>query len=266
MSKDRSHLVPTQIVDKNGVSTTRHVKPSGSSALAQSAIPPVALKSVIATANTDLSRLTEAVFGHGYSKLDAKIMEKIHEDDSKTLPLAISLISNGSPDARESVLETLRGEIDDILALHGHAAYGKIWERWSRQEYDPWSQRLHHKMISIWTAVGVLEETGRDVTPDSLDEGMDVLDGLLHPLSTNGDRSDGPVYWRGLAAAVLSNVAFDEAHRRDAYEFPVWAGNHEDIARAINVAEERRTFNVATLTEILEHQDQSPKPIREGTL
>jgi hypothetical protein len=263
MSKDRSHLVPTQTVDKNGVLTTRHMNTSKPSASKQPRIPAITLAPTDTTDDTSVARLGTLIYGGHVTMINAKIIERLDESDKTATPLLVNLLTTGSEDTRSQVRMALATALYDLVTWQGTAAYSGPW---TNQNYDPWAQNIKHKAISAWHAMSVIEETGRVDTPEEVAKAMEQIDWFLHPLSTRGDRSDFPTYWRGVAAAALSNVEPTDKNRKDAFQFPVWAGNHEDVARVIEIAKERQTFNIPTITEIMGMQDEAATPLRQGTL
>jgi hypothetical protein len=195
--------------------------------------------------------------------INAKIIECLDENDKTATPLLVNLLTTGSEGTRSQTRMVLAKTLYDLVTWQGTAAYSGPW---TNQNYDPWAQDIKHKAISAWHAMSVIEETGRVDTPEEVAKAMEQIDWFLHPLSTRGDRSDFPTYWRGLAAAALINVEPTDRNRRDAFQFPVWAGNHEDISGVIDIAEERKTFNISTITGIMEMQERAVAPLRQGTL
>lgn len=263
MSKDRSHLLPTQTVDKNGVLTTRHMKTNKPSASKQTSFPAMNLAPTATTGDASVDHLGTLIYGGHVTMINAKIIENLDENDKTAVPLLINLLTTGSEDTRSHARNALATALYDLVSWQGTAAYSGPW---TNQSLDPWAQDIKHKTISAWNAMSVIEETGSAETPKEVANAMEKLDFFLHPLSTRGDRSDFPDYWRGLAAAALSNVEPTEGNRRDAFQFPVWAGNHEDISGVIEIAKERQSFNISTITGIMEMQGSAVAPLRRGTL
>lgn len=263
MSKDRSHLLPTQTVDKNGVLTTRHMKINKPSASKQTSFPAMNLAPTATTGDSSVDHLGTLIYGGHVTMINAKIIENLDENDKTAVPLLINLLTTGSEETRSHTRMVLATTFYDLVAWQGTAAYSGPWPN---QTLDPWAQGIKHNAISAWSAMSVIEETGRVETPKGLANAMEKLDWFLHPLSTRGDRSGFPDYWRGLAAAALSNVVATDSNRRDAFQFPVWAGNHEDIAGVIDIAEERKSFNISTITGIMEMKGSAVAPLRRGTL
>lgn len=263
MSKDRSHLVPTQTVDKNGVLTTRHMKTNKPSASKQASFPAMKLAPTATTGDASVDHLGTLIYGGHVTMINAKIIENLDENDKTAVPLLISLLTTGSEGTRSHARMALATTFYDLVTWQGTAAYSGPW---TNQSVDPWAQDIKHKTISAWHAMSVIEETGGVEKPEELAKAMEKLDLFLHPLSTRGDRSEFPTYWRGLAATALTNVEATDSNRKDAFQFPVWAGNHEDIDRVIEIAKERQTLNIPTITGIMGMQDQTVAPLRRGTL
>lgn len=265
MNTSRSHLTPTPIIDKNGVVTTRHMKASPTTSTSSTAIPPVALKKPSSYPDGSTEQFCEMVFGRDavgdHEKMVVKLMQ---DDDKKTLPLAARLLTTGSDIAQSNVRAVLDTAVSDIMCAQGESYDDELWmDKCS----TAWSPFIKHNMLAAWNAGNLLEETGSSDNPRFLENDIIQIDSALNPLATYGDRSADSTYWRGLAAAAMTRVYH---HTKDDAKtirgFVLWAGKHDDVTRVISTATERGTFNVVSLRELMDEQDRTAVPLREGNL
>lgn len=97
-----------------------------------------------------------------------------------------------------------------------------------------------------------------------LDRRMNDFVPLLFPPLRGPLRGDS--YWRGVVAIFLATPEGMELPAlKDQQAFIEWAGKHNDVKTIIDVALERKTYNVETLRFLVE-ENGSHKAVREGAL
>lgn len=246
-------LVPEKRTDKNGVTSTRWVKPSTAVETAHSLPQPqVAIQQLPQVSNeTLLNLMVSERFKRGLHESQLPDLNSgldlIREDDPSILALAEELMTSGSGRARSIAAEHLYG-----MALGITEAIRKVRDE---PQYYPdgwqaecvWGQEVKSALISGWSLGSVMDET-ETVTNDDEEE-FDIVDHIKEIHSDlSGDnrelyeRQDLP-YWRGVAALGIAYHAGVTGYNVDVLRFVEWAGAHEDIKYVIDSVKERRTVN-----------------------
>lgn len=272
----RSHLIPTPITDKNGVTTIRHMKPDASASSKPSSIPPVSLAANVqepAYKEGSVEHLTELIYGE-YSPDALKLVEFMYDDDRETIPLAIRFLTTGGETAKSRA----RAVLDTALNEIGNAFNNREDDEddfWRDDCHNAWSPLIKHRIASAWNGGNVLDdftEQGGDYwNPYKLDNRISELDSHLNPLAMYGDRSGDDNYWRGLTATALTKVPVlmtktQETDNIKLKKFVLWAGGHKDLNRVIRTATERQNLDATDLHAIMEEQDKLVPSLREGAL
>lgn len=262
----RSHLTPTPIVDKNGVSSTRLMKPSASKP-SVAAIPQVTSAPSIIEGSPE--QLMQIMFGDRRGDDEYYAINLMHENDMTTVPFAVRLLTTGTPTGRAFAQNELRGSLESIMESHSEHDNDDDW--WNRN-HIAWSPFAKQDMVLAWCAGNVYEEhqgEERQIDVHSLIKSARTLDAIFEPRLRRVDRSGDTGYWRGLCAIALTELGRGGIPRADMGEariFADWAGAHEDISRIISTADERGTLDYYNLREVLMAQDGITPSMREGAL
>lgn len=263
MSQNRSHLVPTPTVDKNGVLTTRHKKPENTSGDKANSIPQVSvMQESPSYVEGSIEHLADLVYGQD-SAAYSEVFRLMREDDKTTAPLGVRLITTGSELAKSEVRTVIDRAVSELFYAHNESDINDLWRD---RCHNSWSPVIKNHMVAAWNIGNVIEETGCTLRPSFMHGDIIDLDAALNPLGTYGDRSRDTVYWRGLAAVVATDLGIGEGRKQDARPFALWAGKREDLSRIVTLAKERRTLSPSNLQGIMDEQDRAAAPLREGTL
>lgn len=271
MSTNRSHLVPTTVLNKNGVVTTVHKKPDN--ALTQpTAFPPVSLPAehddfedvlrLVLLVPTSASAITPHFRG---------LLEEVRDNDPDSITLAARLLTTGSSAAQERAANSLFEALANMRTardIYGDKGANETWRE--RNCARSWSPEIKHDMVGAWHLSQMIEETGQTFESDEMD-GLERRLRSTDPRPTNfgrntDDYSRDDSHWRGLAVLTLTDLQFDYTQKEEIIKFLPWAGNHEHPDQIIDLASERGTFERDTLTTLLTTQENTAPALRQGTL
>lgn len=265
MGNHSTHLTPTPVVDKNGVLTTRNKKVDTAPAAKVSGIPPVTLTPAPSYAEGSIEHLRALIYGKDADTFDKAYLSLMEEDDKRTIPLAIRLLTTGSDIARSQVRATLESALYRLADAYGNSDVDELWRDRCREAMSPY---IKHNMLAAWSASDLIDELEIDTNPTLLGDRVTMID---DDLATQLDRSGDEKYWRGLAITALTGIKVDRFNPQDkslknARVFAPWAGKHEDPARLIEIAKERGTLEVRTLLGVMDEQDKTAAALRDGNL
>lgn len=263
MNQSRSHLMPTPIVDRNGVLTSRLMKNGLAAPAQRSGIPTVSIKpdALHQTENT-VDAVMDLVADKGGVQHDRRFFECLDEDDPETLPLAIKLMTSGSDISQHRTMGLLLYLVNSMR----HAS--EMHRNWQNHCDTSWSPFNKHTLLTSWNACEIIGETGSTYTPLQIETEVSRLDENINVYSSHGDRSHNNDYWRGLAILASGNIdyfALSRDDREHAGEFAVWAARQPDASAIIRIIEERRTIRIDTVSDLLAQQS-SNLPLGKGVL
>lgn len=260
MSKNNTNLIPTRIVNKNGVTTTVHRKSSHT----QNAVTRIPSP---ATMNTETQSHAEWI--------NARLTKLAHVSDETMLNASASffdtslgelsrrLLSSGTRTGQRLVADSLSFYVGR-LAEHLHST-GKTSA--STSAYS--GSLIHGEISRKWNYGNIREEAGLD--PNNItDEDIEHLK-YAHSMTSAGPSQYDDVaeedhytmpkvietHWRGVSALSLCFDFQDESEEADDAwasfdDFITWAGNHDDIGAVIRVAKKHRTIFPEKLEHLME--------------
>lgn len=270
-----SNLIPTPIVDKNGKPTLVHKKPTAEGVPPRTAMPhPVVSSQAPMSPQSRLYADTLAlIYSDDPSEQPMEAESLIFLLDSannETLPLLQRLLSTGVPEAQVNVRQAVQESLNDIGDAQRQGQRLADGEDYLQNVYGSFIQHgLAGDALRIWNAFNVRDETGSDISMESLFMTIGELESSyteMDPVFTEYPKDEW--YWRGVTAVAMSRYREGEqvtANRDDIKEFIEWSGKHEDITRVIEMASERGTIHTETIRSLMELQDPS-SPVREGIL
>jgi hypothetical protein len=197
------------------------------------------------------------------------ILSNIEGLDEDTLPLLVRLLTTGSQNAREDVRKafvataaSFQTAFDEAEHTHGQGDWNEYEDRWDRFLDGYERPFIRNRLLEVWNAANVIDETGSNVIIRDIISGMDKLAILLKSVNPDcDDAASTDRYWRGLAAIAVSRDGLPHLTEKGWVKLDVavpgfieWAGNHEDIATVIDVARERDSFDRGLLEGILVEQ------------
>lgn len=259
MTKNKSGLVPTRIVNKNGVSTLVYKSPTTSSNRS-SRIP-----SPAAASNTPVDRI---------EWINARLTKPANVTDETMLKAAREHFSAELGDLAHRVLSTgtstgQRLSANVLSRYVGLSAEFTQNSRNTRTSPAYIGNAIHGEVIRCWNYGNVREEAG--LAPDAItDEHLKDLQ-YAHSMITvtSSPYDDIPedahytmskeleAHWRGAAALSLcfdfedesddANLEWEKLDR-----FISWVANHADIGSVIRVAKQYNTIDPDKLTRLLE--------------
>lgn len=261
---NKQNLIPTQIVDKNGVVTTRHKKQentAGKKAVIPAvAMPPSPQQTTTAEDHDKLAiqKFLTAVNAAGspYFETAANL---IHENDRTTIPLAMELLESGSDKARHEVKMMLRYALDELAGAY---EYAEEDEKWRDNCNGSWSPRIKHQMMALWSLGNLVDDIHKDIRP--LADDARQMDYMLHLLEGYRDRSGDAAYWRGLGIMTLN--VFKVGSPENGKAFATWLGSQDDYEPLIAIVKERNILDIPTIIYILDEQEKTASALKLGTL
>jgi hypothetical protein len=256
-------LIPTPRTDKNGITSIRHMKPEMTPSVPVKHLPAVTLPAApeepVELTDEQLIDLIdpERLIPEGVDTY----LDLLREDDPETLPYISKLLTTGSERGREEILEVFRNQLN---RLANHYTYDG--DDWRVRSEDIRSPFLEGELNLRWVLANLADELPgyRDEIPGGGTLGS--IMNIHHSHAGYHNRSHQamePEYWRGIAAIHLSGLPYRAKDNTD--KFIWWAGRHDNLGAVIQLASERRTLDVDTLSGVLAQYD--PKsPIRDGFL
>lgn len=265
MNKQRSHLIPTLVMDKNGKQTTVHKKPLDVAATI-SGIPPV----TIAPKLTDDH--AKAVF---LDKLEYVDPERLPDDyelingiDSTVIPYVSDLMTRGSESAQNAALSYLNEEIDymndqidaysDIDRTEGQALVVKAV-----------TAELKANTLAVWHVGAMADELEIEFDIYTVIQIASIIHARMHSTPHEAQTLEDHAYWRGLGIFILSDP---NTLTRDANDFPSdknfvrWAGGHDQPLAIHRLAVEYATTDVASLEDLLTQTKTTAQSLVDGIL
>lgn len=278
-----SHLIPTPITDKNGVTSIRHMKPVTGQPIKGRAIPSVVSQTTKLPTREELSidQLIELIYpGITHDADDAETIARelgvIREVSPDASRLAEDLILTGTPTAASLIRKQLDSRVSSIT--YSRKSYGdrNNWETTLKATASLEPTRLRR----FWNCGNVMEESG--FTSDTGVPGRmsNVVDQeFRRELPKFDSDSTDDKLWRGVAAFTIvdlfcrpkdelsdkENAAVKREFYREAKKFIDYAGKHKDIGLVIRTARERETLVVSELKDII-NQGNSVPAMRDGAL
>lgn len=260
MSQTRRSLVPTRIVNKNGVSTTVYRKSSVDNGAASRIPSPAITPASESYAEWINARLTKPAHVSDDTMLNAsKSFFKTELGE-----LSHRLLSSGTITGQRLAAESLSLYVGR-LADHLHST-GK-----TSASTTPYSGSLiHGEIIRKWNYGNIREEA--NVAPDAITaEDLKDLKYAHSMITTSGLSSYNDIpeeaqytmtkeleaHWRGTATLSLCFDFQDESDEADKEwenfdSFIPWASNHADIGTVIGIAKKHRTIDPDKLERLLE--------------
>lgn len=277
-----SNLIPTPIVDKNGVITTRHKKQGSAKTLKKGTIPRVAAKGSSTVSSTTVDG--EELLGLLYPDMTSELSDREHvlaslkliqQHSSDELDLGLELIRTGSPTASALVRKEIDFNVMSVNILRGRE------DRFNYEENVRVSAKLDPITLhQAWNCGNVMEESGftedtgipgrmKNIARQELKRELPKLN-----LETTDDS-----LWRGVAAFTIVDQYDDSKESmtpkqksavkivfyREAKKFIDYAGKHKDIGLVIRTAKKHGTIVVNDLKDILARGDVAPA-MRDGVL
>lgn len=260
MNQNRNHLVPTTIVNKNGVQTIVYRKESAS-AKSRSHLPSPVTMSAGSTDNA------EWLNAHLEKLPDISDETMLNASKSFFEPvlstLAKQLLDSGTATGQRLVTDSLSYYVGRV-AEHLHKT-GKT----SITGPNHTGSMVHSEIIRKWNYGNIREEANiapDTITQDELDDFKYAHSTITAGISIYDDISEedqyrftaqGETYWRGVSTLALcfdfeedSEEANKEWENFDA--FIPWAAAHDDIGSVIRIAKKHRTITPEKLAHIME--------------
>lgn len=256
-------LIPTPRTDKNGVTSIRHMKPETTPSVPVKRLPAVTLPSA-PTAPVELTDEQLIAIVDPDSSIPEGIgtyLDILREDNPDTLPYISKLLTTGSQSGRDATLERFRTQLNKIA---DHYVYE--FEDWRVRSEDLRSPHLEEVLSLTWTAANMADELPVHRDELSYRNALSQISAINNSHQRHYDQSQRtmePAYWRGITAIHLSGLPYRA--KPNTVKFIWWAGRHENIGAVIELAAERKTLDVDTLSGLLEHYDPE-SPIRDGYL
>jgi hypothetical protein len=196
-------------------------------------------------------------------------IEGLHDEN---LPLLKRLLTSGSAKARQEVRDVFLHTATNFQMAYDSVEKGN-WSDYAKDDEESQWERfldghehpvIQNKLLGVWNAANVVDETGTDVTVRDTIAGMGTMPFIVEEIDPDHDKNaDSDPYWRGLAAVAISRhgnpsiVTMDREVLSDTVTgFIEWAGTHDDITKVIDVARERGSFDRRLLEEILAEQGE----------
>lgn len=277
-----SNLIPTPIVDKNGVPSIRHKKPTAAKVQKKGGIPRVATMGNSPAHNSQLN--TEQLVNFIYPDMRDEMLERervvtalelIREHSSGELDLGLELMRTGSETASELVRKEIDFNVTSISIVRSRENYYRIDENVkSSAQLDPITLRQAWNCGNVMDESGFTDDTGipgrmKNISRQELRRELPKLD-----YQTTDDS-----FWRGITAFTIidtyaktddsmsdkQKAAAKLVFYREAKKFFAYAGKHKDIGLVIRTAQKHGTIVVSDLKDIITRGDVAPA-MREGAL
>lgn len=262
------NLIPTQVVNKNGVLTTVHRKP------ATGAVTDGKLPAPVPPAGKADSRasFSETILGSGADDAQQRALETLYVFSPELKELSQRLVSTGTETGQRLVRETLANAAARLVST-----YQRTGKPSSASRTDG---LLAANIIQAWSYGNVREEAG--IAPDEIkDADLAALRYthsmvVVYPESPYNDIPDEDhramstvveAHWRGVSALTLcmdpETLPDEMWNHIDA--FIPWAAGHKDIGAVIKVAKERDNLNPEEIQQIIDAYDEGvPSSLTDG--
>lgn len=260
-----SNLIPTPRTDKNGRIVVRHMKSDAAGTVSKklSTVPPLGTgASSTGLTNEELSALIdpEGMIPEGISIY----LDMLRKDNPTTLPIISELLTTGNETGKKLALRKFSIMLNDIA--NSYQANPRKWVRgYSPQQGSP---RLESEVAKNWAIGNVAEELGIGMSSDreyqNLNGPATNTDYVQHGGAFNS-AAKTTAYWRGTIAFNQTTIRWRDEDKKKVHAFVLWAGEQGNLQAIIDVASERKTLDVDTLTGVLAERDSS-SPVRDGVL
>lgn len=260
MGANPNRLVRTLLVDKNGVLTTRMMRPETTPDAKNRFSPPM-LVPAPATADTN-DQFLYLVYGPHAGGWERNLASLVHEDDETTIPLAVELLTTGSELSQRNVSNVLDIAIDKMGDAYAASDTNPEWKQTCPSSFSP---DIKQRMIGAWHIGNLIEETGVKMNPIDLQSRVMRYDMEFNIGDLDGDRSEKQSYWRGLAVLAIINPPLKDT-KTILPGFVTWVAEHPDPRRVIDLVRERNTLDVRILSGVIKDQDQIASSLRDGAI
>lgn len=276
-----SNLIPTPIVDKNGVQSIRHKKQTTFQPLAGRHIPPVSSPATI-TGHSTLStgQLIDLIYPNRTDfPSDAATITSELNMIRKVSPEVLRLVEELIPAGTTTGASLVRLSVDNVVTriTYSRKMYG---DRSNYQDTLASAARLDAQEVSrVWNCGNVMEESGftRDTGVPGRLRNV-VYQEFRRELPRLNVENPTDRFWRGAAAFTILDkecdiTGMDDKEKtaakrefyREAKKFIDYAGKHKDIGLVIRTAKKRDTLVVSELRDIIDRGNAVPS-MRDGVL
>ena len=280
------NTMPVVIQDKNGKTTTVHRKDIAAPSTSAHSVPApsIAPQTSPQGSNERLIALVEdrhpiplprpgeknkvsrfkSVYAGASEKQVQESLDFILGETPELGPLAEKLMTTGSTAAKELAKDSFSEMVNHIASV--------IDERETDPDWDnviPYGDELKATLIKEWS-VGIVADASGIYYDRSLLKGAIVDAGFIDRLYRR-DSAESPtreeVYWRGIAAFALSDIAWSVPNGLPEYsrEFIDWSGSRSDLSDILRVVNERGVLNPETIEGLLSQKDVE-NTLRDGIL
>lgn len=259
MTKNKSRLVPTRIVNKNGVSTLVYKKPTtGSNRSSRIPSPTAASNALVDRVEWINDRLTKPA-----NVTDETMLESSRKHFSAELgDLAYRVLSTGTSTGQRMAANVLSRYVGLSAEFMQNSKNTRVSPAYS-------GNAIHGEVIRCWNYGNVREEAG--LAPDDItDEHLKDLQ-YAHSMITTASSpyddipeeahytmtKDIETHWRGAAALSLCfDFEDDSADASVEWEkldrFIPWVATQPDIGTVIRVSKQHNTIDPDKLTRLLD--------------
>jgi hypothetical protein len=273
MAHKKTDLVPTLIINKNGVRTTVHRKPvAGASSSNKLPAPPVITEpSPMPAISFDMLAKPEGVSDQNME--DA--FQVFFNSNTDLVELSTRLLTTGTSTGQRLVRDVLSESVGNI-ATHFH----RSGERELR--YAPHGGMTTSYMIRGWSYGNIREEAG--LSPDTINEADLHQYGWAKSCVTMGDsyyneipeeeyRTMSPAVEKFARGCAVLSICFDFDDNGDDADdmwqhfdtFIPWAAEHEDIGKVIWAAKTAGTIKVEDVDRFIKASDDGvPTSLMSG--
>jgi hypothetical protein len=259
-----SNLIPTPRTDKNGHTVVRHIKADTSTTVSKKllSVPQLAQAAPAGLTNEEISSLIDpqALIPKGLSTY----LDLLRHDNPKTLPLIGELLTTGNKTGRKLAARKFTSMLNEIA--NSYTANPAKWSRRLSRNFG--SPMIESEIAKNWAIGNVAEELGIGMSSDRDYHNLHGPVSNTHFLQQSGTTNSASMttaYWRGTIAFNQTAIGWKEGDKKKIKAFISWAGDQENLQTIIDLASERNTLDVHTLTGVLEEQDSS-SPVRDGVL
>lgn len=255
MGTNSGNLIPTSVVDKNGVRTTRNKKATPASSAKWTKLPPVTLSP--AAPNPDVEKLHGIVYGTVGGDYKRTGLEALHELDPEITQIATTMISSGT-----FPVKTLARRVIDLAA--GQVLLMKKYKK----SPEAFLGNIKEDLATAQTTGNLIAETGYDGNPIEIENATTRhISSLTRSGRMSKTQSTDPDYRRGVAIIALAGIdSLIGDTQEDAPEFIQWVSKRDDPARIVTLVKEWETLDVNELESIIASQDRTTAGLREGVL
>lgn len=266
MTNNRSDLVATSILDKNGKRTKVYRKLSSDNPATSLAFPVPSLTKQ--ADNPQLQLFKNIIEMEGVHRNASDFLADIINEKDPTIVELMHRVVEASIDTPHKQVRVSASLERAVNELHGQYTRFLLSRKYKAFDFegefpsDKAIMNIKESIIAAWSLSEVVDVSDDKTTYGMLTRRLRLMDKDIE------DTIKDETYWRGLSiAAVVSDyVPKLYLEREEVVNIISWASDHQDTKGILEIIKERATVNISDLQSLMEQRNGVTPTLQNGLL